>query len=393
MLLGDKQLEIENKIKGYYFSQLDKKNLGPLKKVENQIKAMKKNGIDLTLVESPYCLDGKIRGNFILRQLICRLPFTYVYSKHIYQPKFQEADVYYIRFSAGDFYFIRFLKQLRKNNPTAKIVMELSDYPTTCYMTISLLYKIVYFPLIIKDLIARKYYRKYINRIATLEPIKKIYGIKTLSFRNGIDVESVKMKKACHSKKIKIIAVAAMFNFHGYERLIEGIRQYRDSGGSRSIELHLIGGREAPGNELLRYIELCNRYRLNDRIFFYGEKKGKELDDLYDSCNVAAASFGMYKLGYQVAGSLKVREYLAKGLPIITGCKLDVCEGRDFSYICEFANDDSLIDMEKVICFFDKVYEEREEAVIDSIRIFAMKYCDMSYAMKRVIDYFKGNER
>ena len=49
--------------------------------------------------------------------------------------------------------------------------------------------------------------------------------------------------------------------------------------------------------------------------------------------------------------------------------------------------------MEKVICFFDKVYEEREEAVIDSIRIFAMKYCDMSYAMKRVIDYFKGNER
>lgn len=158
------------------------------------------------------------------------MPFTYVYSKHIYQPKFQEADVYYIRFSAGDFYFIRFLKQLRKNNPTAKIVMELSDYPTTCYMTISLLYKIVYFPLIIKDLIARKYYRKYINRIATLEPIKKIYGIKTLSFRNGIDVESVKMKKACHSKKIKIIAVAAMFNFHGYERLIEGIRQYRDSG-------------------------------------------------------------------------------------------------------------------------------------------------------------------
>lgn len=155
--------------------------------------------------------------------------------------------------------------------------MELSDYPTTCYMTISLLYKIVYFPLIIKDLIARKYYRKYINRIATLEPIKKIYGIKTLSFRNGIDVESVKMKKACHSKKIKIIAVAAMFNFHGYERLIEGIRQYRDSGGSRSIELHLIGGREAPGNELLRYIELCNRYRLNDRIFFYGEKKEKSL--------------------------------------------------------------------------------------------------------------------
>ena len=34
MLIGDKQLEIENKIKGYYFSQLDKKNLGPLKKVE-----------------------------------------------------------------------------------------------------------------------------------------------------------------------------------------------------------------------------------------------------------------------------------------------------------------------------------------------------------------------
>lgn len=378
-----------NKKRGYYFSQIDKSGVGPRKKVLGQIKAFQKCGIDLELVESPFELEGKIRGNFILRQIVCRLPFTYVYSKHTYQEKYKDADVFYIRFLAGDRYFSHFIKKLKENNPKARIVMELADYPTTWYMTTSLFYKIIYFPILLKDVLARKYYKKYVDRIALLKPEDVVYGIPAIQFVNGIDVDSISVKEKCGTDVIKMIAVAAMCNFHGYERLIEGLHQYYQNGGSRRIEIHFVGGKKAPGNELMRYIEMCNKYHLQENVIFYGEKTGRELDDIYNMCNIAIASLGMYKIGYKTANSLKVREYMAKGLPVITGCPVDIMQTGDFKYYYEFPNNDTSIDINELVIFFDKVYQKKEKDVIYEIRQYAVKYCDMVYAMKPVIDYFK----
>lgn len=380
---------MSNMIKGYYFSQIETGNLGPRKKVLSQIEAFKKNGIELQLVESPFELTGRIRGNFLLRQIVCRIPFTYVYSKHEYKEKYKDADVYYVRFLAGDYHFSHFISMLRKNNPNAKIVMELADYPTTWYMTTSTLYRILYFPIILKDFFARKYYTKNIDRIALLKPVDKVYGISTLQFENGIAIDDIKVRRACGTSKIKLLAVAAMCNFHGYDRLIEGIYKYYQSGGTKKIELHLVGGKDIPGNDLYKYRELCKKYKLEEYIIFHGEKIGKELDDVYDSCNLAVASLGMYRIGYKVANSLKIREYIAKGMPIISGCPIDIFEGREFSYVCEMPNDESSINIEKIVRFFDEVYEKDEDKVIEEIRKFAEKYCDMSYAMRSVINYFK----
>ena len=355
----------------------------------SQIAAFQKCGIDLELVESPFQLEGKIRGNFLLRQIVCRLPFTYVYSKHRYEQKYMDADVFYIRFLAGDLYFSNFIKKLKKNNPNAKIVMELADYPTTWYMTTSLLYKIVYFPIILKDVLARKYYRKYVDRIALLKPLDRVYGIPTIQFTNGIDVDGIQVRQQSGTDTIKLIAVAAMCNFHGYDRLIEGLHQYYAKGGTRRrIEIHFVGGKDAPGNELARYKELCKKYCLQEYITFYGEKTGKELDAIYDKCNLAVASLGMYRIGYKVANSLKVREYMAKGFPIVTGCPIDIFEKGHFQYGCEFANNDTYIEMDQIIKFFDHVYQEDEQKIITKIHQYARDYCDMVYAMKPVIDYF-----
>lgn len=380
---------MSRELKGYYFSQIEENGLGPRKKVLNQIKAFKENGISLELVENPFCLAGKIRGNFILRQIVSRLPFTYVYSRHKYEERFRDADVYYVRFLAGDRAFVKFLRLLRKGSPESRIVMELADYPTTWYMTTSFLYRIVYFPIWLKDVIARTQYKKYIDRIAMLKPEKEVFGIPVIQFLNGIDVDSVTVREPQNSGVIKMIAVAGMCNFHGYDRLIEGMHQYYSDGGTREIELHLVGGHEAPGNELSRYRALCRQYGLEERVFFYGVKVDKELDDIYNQCNIAVASLGMSRIGYITANSLKIREYLAKGLPVITGCPVDVFSSGNFPYYQEFSNDETPIDMGQVVRFYDSIYPEKEGRVEDEIREYAKKYCDMSYAMKPVIDYLK----
>lgn len=383
-----------NNIKGFYFSQVESSSTGPKNKIMNQIEAFNKSGIELELVENPFELEGLVRGNFILRQIVSRLPFTYVYSRHKYCAHYKKADVYYIRFLAGDRYFVSFLKKLRKNNPNAVIIMELADYPTTWYMTTSLFYRIIYFPIMIKDYLARYHYRKYVDRIAILKPIDKVFGIETLKFENGIDVSNIKKRVPCGINTINMVAVAAMCNFHGYDRLIEGIKNYRDSGGNRKIIVHMVGGKDAPGNELNKYISLVKEYKLEKYFVFYGTKRGAELDEIYDKCNIAVASLGMSRIGYKTANSLKVREYLAKGLPIITGCNIDLFENHSFKYECKFSNDESSIDIKKIIDFFDNTYlTNNEQFIIDDIREYSEEYCDMSYAMNNVINFIKNNNK
>lgn len=379
-------------LKGYYFSQIEEGSLGPRKKVENQIRTFGKNGIELQLVESPFQLTGKIRGNFLLRQLVCRLPFTFVYSKHRYEERYKDADVFYLRFLAGDFHFVKFIRKLRKNNPKAVILLELADYPTTWYMTTSLLYKIIYFPIILKDWLAGRQYKKYINRIVMPQKRVCAFGIPVIPFENGIDVETISKRIPELSDTIRIIAVAAMCNFHGYDRLIEGLAHYYRTNGKRRVELHMVGGKEEPGNELLRYKELVKQYKLDQYVLFYGKQEGIELDYIYNKCNLAVASLGMYRIGYKTATSLKIREYLAKGMPVIAGSKVDIFENDKFPYFLEFPNDDSYINIEKVIDFYDNIYTKRNtEDINNIIRQYAVDKCDMSMTLRPVIEFIKKN--
>lgn len=382
--------------KGFYFSQIKTTNLGPRKKILGQIKAFREAEIELELVENPFCVSGPIRGNFLLRQLVSRLPFTYVYSRHKYEERFTGADVFYIRFMAGDCSFIRFLKLLRKNNPHAKILMELADYPTTCSMTTSWLYSLLYFPIIIKDWNAGRKYKKYVDRIVMpLKGIESAYNIPVLSIENGINVSNVRCREPEETDVIRMIAVAGMCNFHGYDRLIEGMKDYYAQGGEREIELHLVGGKLGekanPGNELPRYQELCKRYHLDKNVFLYGTKMGEELDRIYDKCNLAVDSLGAYrKFDNQALGSLKLREYLAKGLPVIVGYKTDAFEREDFSYYLEFENNDTPIDIHRIIEFYDSIYGQKDgHTVNNEIRDYAVRNCDMKITMKSIIEHIQ----
>lgn len=374
--------------KGFYFSQVESTGLGPRGKILGQIKAFEESGISLELVENPFCLSGAVRGNFLFRQLVCRLPFTYVYSKHQYDERYTGADVFYVRFLAGDRAFVRFLKQLREKNPQAKILLELPDYPTTWYMTTSLLYTMIYLPIIIKDRNAGRKYKRYVDRIVIPQRIENAFQIPVLTIENGINVSDVRCREPEKTEVIRMIAVAGMCNFHGYDRLIEGLKDYYAQGGKRKIELHMVGGKAEPGNELSRYQDLCKKYRLEKNVIFYGEKKGEELDKIYDKCNLAVGSLGMYRIGYQTASSLKIREYLAKGLPVITGSKVDVFEKKDFSYYLEFENDSTPINIQKIVQFYDDTYGEKDiYAMNEEIREYAADHCDMKNALKSVIDF------
>ena len=150
---------------------------------------------------------------------------------------------------------------------------------------------------------------------------------------------------------ITLIGVAFMQKHHGYERLIRGLREYYRGKKEKRVELLLIG----EGPEKASYQRLVRKYKLQNHVKFYSTKSGKELDAMYDMSDVALASFGMYKLGiYSKLSALKTRECLAKGMPIITGCSIDVLD-ENYKYVKNFSNDAQIIDIEEIIAFFENI--------------------------------------
>ena len=94
--------------------------------------------------------------------------------------------------------------------------------------------------------------------------------------------------------------------------------------------------------------------------------------------------------GIYWSSELKSREYLARGIPFITGIKLDISDVIDQEVFIEFPNDESILDIERIVDFYDSVYKRGRKEVIVHLRRIAEQWISIEATMKPVCDYFKG---
>ena len=302
--------------------------------------------------------------------------------------KIHDPDFLYVRRNVADREYIRFWKEIKRRYPECKIIIEIFTYPYDK----DDFGKWNAWPFYLKELIYRPRLKRYVDRFVTYTEDEEIFGVPTIRSTNGIHVENVR-QVAGHftEKQINLIAVAFMQRHHGYERLIEGLHQYYSSNPQPTyqVRMHLVGD----GPEKPFYQELVQKYRLEDYVIFYPTMSGPELDALYDNCDIALASFGMYKAGfYGKMSALKTRECLAKGMPMITGCAIDVLD-ETYPYSMLFANDGSVVDIPQIIAFYEKIrgmVADKQE-LSDQIRRFAVEHVSMEAAMKPIIEYIDGD--
>ena len=374
-------------MRGIYFSQIitEASYQGTVAKVFDEIKAFKNAGFEMRHVNfSP--VETGFRRSHIGKGICAAIPFMYIFSKYEYDISFDGYDFYYFRFEAADRYLIKLLKQLKTHNPRSKIIIEFPDYPNTTWMTMP-----IYLPLLLKDIAARRKYRKYVDRFAVLNPIyKEIYGVKTVPYMNGIDVSRIPTRKPESNKAgIDIMGISTTFPVHGYDRLIRSLAQYYVDGNKRTIVFHVVG--DGPGPELGKYKELVRKYDLDERVIFEGRLTGDNLYSLYNKCDLAVELLAPFRKGLETSSSLKSREYLSVGIPIITACKIDILEGEDFRYLLRFENNETLMDIKKIVMFYDEIYgRESQMEVVSKIRRFAEDHCSYDNTLKSVIGYIKG---
>lgn len=355
---------------------------GVCKKIYSQVAIFEKNGyaVDIIYINNNkiiYKEDGvkKVIGR------VGTIKKTLAYIKIYKYIKFKKYSWVYNRYGMMDTFYYRVLKRLYKNG--AKILVEIPTYPYRKELPKGLLYGImdVWDKLYINRL------KKVVCRILTYSLDDEIYNIKAIKLINGVDFAKIKVRNfKKKSNVIDLVGVANLTKSQGYDRVIEGIYEYYSNFANNiEINFHIVGN----GSELLNYKTLVEKYSLEKHVFFYGTKGGQELDAIYDKCDIAVSSLGLHRVGIVTQASvLKSREYGAKGFPMISSILIDAFLPDDFKFIRYFPENDTPIDMNQIVDFYESLLNERNDIRYE-IRNYAFQKCDQSNAFLPAIDYMK----
>ena len=140
---------------------------------------------------------------------------------------------------------------------------------------------------------------------------------RSVEIGNGIDVAAIEPRAsapAWPAPILRVIAVASVATWHGYDRLLRAVHAFAERP-DRPFDIHVTIVGDGPALPPLR--ELSTSLGLDERVTFAGTVTGPALRDLYTRSHVAVSSLGLHRIGLTRASVLKAREYCAIGIPFI----------------------------------------------------------------------------
>ncbi|MBN4044404.1 glycosyltransferase family 4 protein [Klebsiella michiganensis] len=256
-------------------------------------------------------------------------------------------DILYVRKPFGGASFILLfllVNTIKKNNPKFKFVFEIPTYP---YKNEIKIFKHKVSECLFG--LSKYLYLKKIDAIIYMgKGGEKIWGRPSLKIENGIDPQHVPLLKeklnTNFSDGFVLLGVARLSFWHGYDRMIESISNYK---GKVNIKLLIVGDGEP---EFTRLRNLVSEKNISEKVMFFGSLSGSELDRLYLESHVCIDSLGRHRSGNLYNSSLKSKEYTAKGIPFIKSHIDESFNGCDFIY--NVAPDESEIDIANIVNWY-----------------------------------------
>lgn len=359
-------------MKLYYVNYGDHWGPGIEKKINNHILFFKKNGFDT------YHLVVKNKKG--LYRLI--IPFMSKYDYSCFR-MIERNSIVFIRYNDIDFWSVMNFKKINKKG--VPIYIEIPTFPYD--------YEFKHKWILYKDKIMRKFLQKYVKKIFTYSNHSKIFNIPCINISNFVDSELISKKKDYSiNNEINLIAVASLKFWHGYDRVIEGLNNYYSDSSNinkKIVKFHMVGD----GETLQLYLNLVQKYHLEKYVFFYGIKKGKDLDKIYDQCDIGVDSLGRHRCGVYYNSSLKGKEYMMKGLPIISGVETELDNMKDYPYYLKIPSTDEAVDINNVIQFYNKIYKNKDKnKIISYISNKANDLFNIDITMKPILDELQNNK-
>lgn len=206
----------------------------------------------------------------------------------------------------------------------------------------------------------------------------KYQGRPAMNIENGINIDTIPMRKHIQQEKIHLLALASMRKWHAYDRLIKGFADYQ---GDERIVIDMVGGDN--DGSLAEWKQLADNLHVSDRVFFHGPKFGDDLTKMFEICDAGVATLGLHRNGLTKGAVLKTREYMARGLPFIYGYE-DPAIDDGFPFTLRFPADESPIDYNKVVEWMKKV--NAVSNVSEQMREYARNHMSWEIIFRKIFD-------
>jgi len=205
----------------------------------------------------------------------------------------------------------------------------------------------------------------------------ELHGVPAINIVNGVDVDRMPSHVNRPTPDIGFLALASMSRWQGYDRLIEALAAYR---GDAEITLHMVGG-EGDG-ALAEWKRLARERGVEGRVRFHGELFGPQLDEVAARCDVGVGGLGLFRKGQFCSMTLKLREYMARGLPFVYAVD-DPDVPEEARFCLRVPNDDSPIDMAELVAFARRA--KADDEVSGLMRAYAREHMSWQNVLKNVL--------
>jgi hypothetical protein len=241
------------------------------------------------------------------------------------------------------------------------------------------------------DKVSRNYLKYFVTRIVAVSYQGNVFNIPTITIHNGIDISQIvplnnnyEQKKSIINQEINVLGIGNLEFWHGYDRVIKGMAEYNRNNDYRVlIRLHLV----SPSTPELASLEtLIRTLNLTSQVTLYGAQTGETLNKIVQICELGLGDFGSHRRHIKETSALKIRYYIALGLPFVTSCK-DSDISPDFPYALFVKSNDKPLDFNQVIQFIQTVYQNPN--FTQKMREFAETRLDWSFQMQPVVDFLK----
>lgn len=355
-----------------YIARIDEEyslDLGVAKKINGQINAFKdlKCNVDYLRIK-----NKKIVLNNVILDKIKYRKFAYRNFYNCLKRLDKRFDFAYLRYTKADMFFFRTVKLLYKKG--IKVIIEIPTYPYLVEVNNkSVLGKL---EIALDNIITGKL-KRYVHRICTTSKENYIFGIETIKINNGININSIPVKKkSCHDKSIiNMIGIGNLARWHGYDRIIKGLANYYKENNSINIQFFIVG----EGRERVNLESLTAELNIKNYVHFLGSKTGKELDDIFDEMDLGISSLALFRAGGG-HDPIKSKEFLGRGLPILLAYD-DKLIDMSLEYVFLAEESESAIDISEVV----ERYKCINSSSID-IRNYAYEHLSWNKQMIKVIN-------
>lgn len=209
-------------------------------------------------------------------------------------------------------------------------------------------------------------------------------GKLAINIENGIELDNVPQRKPVNERDtIHILALASMNYWHGYERIIRSLGDYK---GTQQVIIHMVGGND--GGCLPEWKELTHQLNLDDKVIFHGQMSGEPLEEMFNLCDIGVNSLAMYKKGFNVTMELKAREYIARGLPFICAVDDPALYYAEKPMWLKVANDESIPNMNEIVNFAIKM--KNDSTHVQVLRKLAEEHMTWEQQYKKVFKQLEG---